>query len=78
MINPPQSAAPLSAHWAFVVQLHREAPITTDRLSGRAEHVTSGQAIQFNSVAQLLGFMQQVLDNLKEHCSSAGICAHHR
>ena len=60
MMNPLQSAAPLSPHWAFVVQLHPEAPVSTDRLSGRAEHVTSGQAIQFNSAAQLLGFMQEV------------------
>jgi hypothetical protein len=67
MINPPQSAALLSPHWAFVIQLHHEAPISTDRLSGRAEHVTSGQAMQFDSVAQLLRFMQQVLDDLKKH-----------
>ncbi len=63
MMNQQPETAPLSSHRAFVVQLYKDTPIDVDQISGRAEHVVSGQATQFDSVAQLLGFMRRVLNN---------------
>jgi hypothetical protein len=51
----------LPAQRAFVVQLLATAEVTPGRLTGRVEHVVSGQAIQFHSLDDLLAFMAQVL-----------------
>jgi hypothetical protein len=57
--GPP--AAPLSPHWAFVVQLREGTPLTPEDLQGRVEHITSGQATDFGSLAEVLAFMEAVL-----------------
>ena len=56
---PPE--APLSPHWAFVVQLREGTSLSPAQLSGRVEHITSGQAALFASLAELGAFMAQVL-----------------
>jgi hypothetical protein len=61
MCSANPSAAPLSPHWAFVVQLREGTPLTPQGIQGRIEHITSGQVIDFGSVAALLAFMQAVL-----------------
>jgi hypothetical protein len=53
--------APLSPSWAFVVQLREGTPLTPTQLTGRVEHVISGQATLFASLAELMAFMAQVL-----------------
>jgi hypothetical protein len=58
-VSPP--AAPLSPHWAFVVQLREGTPLTPQGIQGRVEHITSGQVTDFGSLAMLLAFMQAVL-----------------
>jgi len=55
----------LPANHAFVVQLSREALGTRDSFRGRAEHVVSGRTTHFETVDELLAFIQRVL---------AGIC----
>lgn len=58
---PPVATAPLSPYWAFVVQLRKGTPLTPEAIQGRVEHITSGQAMNFCSLAELLAFMVQVL-----------------
>jgi hypothetical protein len=60
MPTPPPDA-PLSPHWAFVVQLREGTALTPQGVQGRVEHIVSGQATRFASLAELWAFMQQVL-----------------
>ena len=53
--------APLSPHYAFVVQLATDTPIEAGRIHGRVEHVASRHAMQFTSLDELLAFMARVL-----------------
>ena len=46
---------------AFVVEFTGDAAARDDRLSGRVEHVVSGQAARFASAGELLEFVQGVL-----------------
>ena len=57
--HPPE--APLSPHWAFVVQLREGTALTPQGLQGRVEHILTGQATEFGSLGALLAFMAQVL-----------------
>ncbi len=47
---------------AFVVQWHRMSNLASGKIRGRVEHVTSRQATTFESLTDLLTFMQGVLD----------------
>ena len=46
---------------AFVVQLRAPADGRGDVFEGRAEHIASGAAVRFASVAELIAFVTQVL-----------------
>jgi hypothetical protein len=48
------------------VQLSREVLGTHASFRGRAEHVVSGRATHFETVEELLAFIQQVLATLRE------------
>ena len=61
MAATPTPDAPLSCHWAFVVQLREGTALTPEALHGRVEHIESGQATPFSSVEDLLAFMARVL-----------------
>jgi hypothetical protein len=41
------SVAPLSPHWAFVMQLREGTPLTPQGVQGRVEHIKSGQVDGF-------------------------------
>ena len=56
-----QLPAPLLAHWAFVVQVCQGSGFAPDTFLGRVEHIVSGQATTFTSLAELLAFMEQTL-----------------
>lgn len=58
--------APLSPHYAFVVQWATDTHIEAGQLSGRVEHVVSRCATHFTSLEGLLAFMAQVLQNVAE------------
>ncbi|HLK10844.1 MAG TPA: hypothetical protein VKW76_05650 [Candidatus Binatia bacterium] len=52
----PRRAA-LPAGRAFVVQLYADADLANGVVRGRVEHVVSGVAARFDSVADLIGWM---------------------
>jgi hypothetical protein len=56
-----QPSAPLSPHWAFVVQLRVGTSVEPGPFAGRVEHVVSRQATHFRSLEELLAFMARVL-----------------
>jgi hypothetical protein len=56
-----QQSAPLSPHWAFVVQVRHGSGFTPDTLHGRIEHLVSGQATLFASLAELVAFIEKTL-----------------
>jgi hypothetical protein len=62
----------LLANHAFVVQLSREALGTQDSFRGRAEHVVSGRATHFETVNELLVFIERELTRLRESRKSSG------
>ena len=55
---------PLPAQRAFVVQLHAAADLAQGQVSGRVEHVVSGQATHFCALDGLLAFMARVVADL--------------
>jgi len=57
--------SPLSPHRAFVVQFRAETAVEQGRFAGRVEHVVSGQAAQFQSLAELVAFMGRVLATVR-------------
>jgi hypothetical protein len=57
--GPPLSPVPRSPYWAFVVQLQPDASGSPTQLAGRVEHVVSGRAAEFRSVAALVAFMRR-------------------
>ena len=60
-MTTPTAEAPLSPHWAFVVQLREGTALTPEALHGRVEPIVSGQAALFTSLEGLRAFMAQVL-----------------
>lgn len=61
----PFFPAPLSPHWAFVVQLREGAALTAAAIHGRVEHIVSGRQAYFNSLDELRAFMEQVLTEVE-------------
>jgi len=62
-----QTESPLSPYRAFVVQFRAETNVARGKVSGRVEHVVSGQATHFASVEELLAFIGQVLATVREN-----------
>ena len=58
---PANNSAHLSVIRAFVVQCRAETAVEQGHLTGRVEHVVSGQAIDFESLETLLAFIAGVL-----------------
>ena len=61
MPYPDDQPGPLSVHRAFVVQFDTHTDVERGRLTGRVEHVVSGQAMLFDSLETLLAFIAQLL-----------------
>ena len=53
--------APLSVHRAFVVHFRENNDVAHRQMSGRVEHVVSGQSTHFASLEELLDFIARVL-----------------
>ena len=53
--------APLSPHWAFVVQLREGSTLTPEGMQGRVEHIVSGEATLFSSLEEVRAFMEHAL-----------------
>lgn len=58
--------ASLTPTRAFVVQL-RDSTLDRESLIGRVEHVVSGEAAYFTSMAELAEFMDQVIHRGEAH-----------
>lgn len=65
MRQPSGDDRPLPAERAFVVQLHVETDLAQGRIMGRVEHVVSGRAAHFDTLEDLLGFIERVLITLR-------------
>jgi hypothetical protein len=63
-LSPPE--APLSPHWAFVVQLREGTALTLEGMQGRIEHIVSGQACTFSAFEAARTFMERVLAEVRE------------
>jgi hypothetical protein len=61
MVPPADNPAHLSVTRAFVVQFRADTVVEQGLLTGRVEHVISGQATDFQSLETLLTFMARVL-----------------
>jgi hypothetical protein len=61
MTPPTDRPNLLSVHRTFVIQLYAEADIEAGRVTGRVEHVVSGQATHFTSLEALLAFIAGIL-----------------
>ena len=59
-----QGKSALPVNRAFVVQFRTETDLATGRVTGRVEHVASGQATHFSSLEELLAFIDRVLTSL--------------
>lgn len=51
----------LSVHRAFLVQFGRDTRVEDRCMTGRVEHIISGQACRFESLEALLCFLTEVL-----------------
>jgi hypothetical protein len=62
--TPPLSSgtidAPLSPHWAFVVQF-RAVPGGPTYAAGRVEHLVSGRTAHFQSLKELTTYLEREL-----------------
>ena len=59
---PANEPARLTAESAFVVHLVPPSPDAPDIVLGRVEHVASGEARRFATIAELIGFMRSTLE----------------
>ncbi|MGI9294464.1 MAG: hypothetical protein ACR2PS_10835 [Pseudomonadales bacterium] len=50
---------------AFVIQFGGETVPTRNLFEGRVEHINSGQAMHFQSLVELLEFVEQVFASVK-------------
>jgi hypothetical protein len=69
MVPPADHPAHLSITRAFVVQFRTDTRVEQGHLTGRVEHVVSGQATDFQSLETLLAFMARVLRAERERCA---------
>ncbi len=67
MKPPTEEQVPLSPHWAFVVQFRVGTEVEQGEVTGRVEHIVSGQAAHFQSVEELWVFLHQSLTEVKRH-----------
>ncbi len=51
----------LPVNRAFAVQIHADAQLRKGQLKGRVEHVLSGEAAHFGSLAELQAFILRVV-----------------
>jgi hypothetical protein len=70
MSQPIQRHPPLAPEHTFVVQLHADTQVEAGQMAGRIEHLVSRQAVMFESLETLLGFMARVLREVREASGS--------
>jgi hypothetical protein len=66
MSEPETHDRPLPATRAFVVQLRAEAQVGRGVWTGRIAHVVSGRTAHFETLDELIAFIERVLANREE------------
>ena len=66
MLPRPTPTGPFPIQHAFVVQLAAETTLDATGITGRVEHLVSGQAIRFESVEALCAFMVARLQEVQQ------------
>jgi hypothetical protein len=61
MPSPAEDGPPLPAARAFVVQLRGEAEVGRGHWVGRIAHVVSGQSARFETLSELVTFIERTL-----------------
>lgn len=64
MAQESERPAPLAAGHAFVVQFRTDTDVQQGQITGRVEHIISGQASHFTSLDDLLAFIDRVLGEI--------------
>ena len=64
MTPSAETARPLPAQRAFVVQFGAQTNVELGRFAGRVEHVVSGHARRFQTLEELVGCLVQMLVTL--------------
>lgn len=66
MFSSGSHHSPYPIQHAFVVQFEAKTGLDAGSISGRIEHIVSGQATQFQSLVILVEFVTQVLREIQE------------
>jgi hypothetical protein len=66
MSRYPTQIASLTIHRAFVVHFRTDADVVQGPISGRVEHVLSGQSSHFASLEGLLAFVAQIVSSTRQ------------
>ena len=72
MSGQDKRSPPLPPHHAFVVQFRIDTQIEAGCMTGRVEHVITGNATHFQSLDALLAFMTRMLREVQatlEECA---------
>lgn len=64
-MQPNVDSTLLAPERAFVIQFRANADIEKGHMTGRIEHVVSGQATHFESLEALLAFITRVLMEMR-------------
>ncbi len=62
MASPAHHPGSFSIQRAFVVQFTNHTALNAESLEGRIKHIVSGNSTRFQSLAELLTFVIQVLE----------------
>ena len=64
-MQPDSDRKMLAPDHAFVIQFHADTDVEKRHMTGRIEHVVSGQATHFQSLEALLAFIARVLGEVQ-------------
>jgi hypothetical protein len=70
-------AGPFPIQHAFVVQFAAETTLDATGITGRVEHLVSGQATRFQSVAALFAFMAARLQEVQQTSTAEHVADKH-
>jgi hypothetical protein len=62
----PRNQPSLPTKRAFVVRVHADAQVELGQLTGRVEHLVSGQATHFQSIEELMTFIVKILTETEQ------------
>ena len=66
-----EATPPLLPEWMFVVQFREDTAVAQNHMTGRVEHVVSGQATRFQSAEELWAFIARMLTSVSGSAAGA-------